>query len=426
MTSTILIKNGVVIDTEPEPVVLGRVDVRVDGGTITEVGPGLPVEPGAEVIDATGALVLPGFVDTHRHTWQAGIRAVAPDIDFRGYMRRIITELAPRHRPRDLYAGNLAGALECLDSGVTTLLDWSHAQFSPEHTDDAVRALSASGIRTVFGYCYGGEPGGLAAETRRVRETHFGAPGLVTMALAALGPEIAGEERALEEWRLAAELGLPVTAHLGGHGRQSAARGLAFLEEHGLLATPTTFVHALHYTDEELKRIAAAGATASVSPVDEMNLGIGYPTTGRLRAAGIPTGLSADTVVCSPGDMFSQMRTAHLLERGRPDGAGLGFTTRDALRMATFEGAQVVGLGEVVGSLRPGKQADLQLLRTDRLGMASAHDPIAAVVLNADTGCVDTVMVGGRVVKRGGQLLHHDLPAVLAALAETAEAVVVM
>ncbi|GAA2893701.1 hypothetical protein GCM10020220_099640 [Nonomuraea rubra] len=183
-------------------------------------------------------------------------------------------------------------------------------------------------------------------------------------------------------------------------------------------------MHALHYTDEQLKRIAATGATASVSPVDEMSLGLGYPTTGSLRAAGIPTGLSADTVVCSPGDMFSQMRTAHLLERGRPGGAGLGFTTRDALRMATIEGAQVVGLGDVVGSLRPGKQADLQLLRTDTLGMAAAHDPIGAIVLNADTGCVDTVMVAGRVLKRGGQMLHQDLASVLAALAETAGAVV--
>ncbi|MCP2362030.1 cytosine/adenosine deaminase-related metal-dependent hydrolase [Nonomuraea thailandensis] len=424
MTSTILIKNGVVIDTEPEPVVLGRADVRVDGDTITAVGPDLPAEPGAEVIDATGRLVLPGFVDTHRHTWQAGIRAVAPDIDFGGYMRRIMTELAPRHRPRDLHAGNLAGALECLDAGVTTLLDWSHAQYSPEHTEAAVRALRESGIRAVFGYCHAGRHGVLAEETRRVHDTHFGTPGLVTMAVAALGPEITSEEHALAEWRVAAELGLPVTAHLGGRGRQSAVKGLAFLEDHGLLATPTTFVHALYYTDEELKRLAAAGATASIAPVDEMNLGIGYPTTGDLRAAGIPTGLGADTVVCSPGDMFSQMRTAHLLERGRPGGAGLGFTTRDALRMATIEGAQVLGLGDVVGSLRPGKQADLQLLRTDTLGMAAAHDPIGAIVLNADTGCVDTVMVAGRVLKSRGQILHHDLAAVLASLAESAGAVV--
>jgi cytosine/adenosine deaminase-related metal-dependent hydrolase len=422
MAITSLIKNGVVIDTEPEPVVLGPADVRIEDGVIAEVGPNLTADAGTEVIDATGRLVLPGFVDTHRHTWQAGIRAVTPDITFPGYLSRILGELAPRYQAADVYAGNLAGALECLDAGITTLLDWSHIQFTPGHTDSAVRALRDSGIRGVFGYCYGGAEGGLANETRRVHEQLFGASGgLVTMVLAALGPEIAGEERALEEWRLAAELGLPVTAHLGGHGSESAERGLAFLESNGLLTTPTTFVHALHYTDEQFKRIAAAGGSVSVSPVDEMNLALGYPTTGRARAAGIPTGLSADTVVCAPGDMFSQMRTAHLLERGRPGGAGLGFSTRDALRMATIEGAEVLGLGDVVGSLRPGKQADLVMLRTDTLGMAAAHDPIGAVVLNADTSTVETVMVGGRVVKRGGQLLHHDLATVLAALAESAD-----
>ena len=114
------------------------------------------------------------------------------------------------------------------------------------------------------------------------------------------------------------------------------------------------------------------------------------------------------------------MRTAYVLERGRPDGAGAGFTTRDALRMATIEGAEVVGLGDVTGSLRPGKQADVILLRTDTLGMAAAHDPISAVVLNADPSAVETVLVGGRVVKRAGKMLHHDLAVVVASLAESA------
>ncbi|TDD25085.1 amidohydrolase family protein [Nonomuraea diastatica] len=424
MTTTTLIKNGVVIDTEPEPVVLGRADVRIERGTIAEVGPGLADVRGAEVIDATGTIVLPGFVDTHRHTWQAAVRAVAPDTTFPGYVTRILDEIAPRYRPQDMYAGTLAGALECLDAGITTLLDWNHAQFTPSHTDAAVRALRDSGIRAVFGYAHGGEPGDLRGETRRVHEELSATPGLITMVIAALGPEIAGEERALEEWQVAAELGLPVTAHLGGHGADSAARGLAFLEANGLLTTPTTFIHALDYTDEQFKRIAAAGGSVSVSPVDEMNLGLGYPITGRARAAGIPAGLSADTVVCSPGDMFGQMRTAHLLERGRPDGAGLGFTTRDALRMATIEGAQVAGLGDVVGSLRPGKQADLVLVRTDTPGMAAAQDPIGAIVLNADTASVDTVLVAGRAVKRDGQLLHHDLATVLTSLIETAGTVV--
>ncbi|TDC10464.1 amidohydrolase [Nonomuraea longispora] len=422
--ASILIKNGVVVDTEPEPVVLGRADVRIEHGRIADVGPGLADVPGAEVIDATGMIVLPGFVDTHRHTWQAAVRAVAPDITFPEYLRRVLDEIAPRYRPRDMYAGTLAGALECLDSGITTLLDWNHAQFSPGHTDAAVRALHDSGIRAVFGYCQSGEPSDLRSQAHRVREELFAAPGLVTMVIAALGPEIAGEKRALEEWRVAAELGLPVTAHLGGHGPDSATRGLAFLEANGLLDTPTTFVHALHYTDEQFERIAAAGGGVSVSPVDEMNLGLGYPITGRARAAGVPAGLSADTVVCAPGDMFAQMRTAHLLERGRPDGAGLGFTTRDALRMATIEGARVIGLGDVVGSLRPGKQADLVLMRTGTPGMAAAHDPIAAIVLNADTACVDTVLVAGRAVKRGGQLLRYDLATVLTSLIETAGTVV--
>ncbi|MGW2152127.1 amidohydrolase family protein [Nonomuraea sp. NPDC001699] len=422
--ATLLIKNGTVIDTEPEPVVLGQVDVRVEDGLIAEVGPGLPDVAGAEVIDATGRIVLPGFVDTHRHTWQAGIRAVAPDLAFDGYLRRVLNELAPSYRPADVYTGNLAGALECLDTGITTLLDWSHIQLSPAHTEATVRALRDSGIRAVLGWCHGGEPGGLVREGLRVHGEHFGAGGgRVTMVVAALGPEIVGEEHALAEWRLARELDLPVTVHMGVGGPDGAARGLAFLEANGLLGPRTTYVHATSYSDDDLKRVAGSGGSVSVSPVDEMTLGMGYPVTGRARAAGIPTGLGIDTVSCAPGDMFSLMRAAYLLERGRPGGGGMGFTTRDVLRMATVEGAEVVGLGDVVGSLRPGKQADLQLLRTDTLGMAAAHDPIGAVVLNADPSAVETVLVGGRAVKRGGQMLHQDLAAVLASLTESADAV---
>ncbi|MEU7741607.1 amidohydrolase family protein [Nonomuraea sp. NPDC049158] len=419
----ILIKNGTVVDTEPEPVVLGRMDVRVEDGRIAQVGPDLPEVPGAEVVDATGMIVLPGFVDSHRHTWQAGIRAIAPDITFGGYLQRVLGELAPGYRPEDVYAGNLAGALECLDAGITTLLDWSHVQFTPEHTDSAVRALRESGIRAIFGYCHGGPRENLHKEGHRVHDEHFGTGGLVTMAIAALGPEIVSEDDALAEWRLARELDLPVTAHLGGHSRESSTKGLAFLKANGLLAPRTTYVHANHYSDDQLKLIADSGGGVSVSPIDEMALGIGYPISGRARAAGIPTSLSIDSVTCAPGDMFSLMRTAFALERGRPDGQGLGFRARDALRMATIEGAEVVGLGDTVGSLRVGKQADLVLLRTGTLGMAAAHDPIGAVVLNADTSAVDTVLVGGRVVKRGGRLLHHDVAEVLARLAESARAV---
>lgn len=422
MTSTKLLRNGVVVDTVPEPAVLGRADVLIEDGLIAAVGPDLDA-PGAEVIDASERIVLPGFVDTHRHTWQAGIRAILPDSTLQTYMERVFGRLVPRYRAQDVHAGVLAGALECLDAGVTTVLDWSHIQLSPAHTEANVSALRESGVRAVFGYCYGG-PGGpeaLAAETRRVHKEYFETPdALLTMAFAALGPDLVQEERALAEWRTARDLGLPVTAHLGGHGAESAARGLAFLQDNGLIAHPTTHVHANCYTDEALERIARNGGTVSVSPAVEATMGFGAPPTGRARAAGIPTALSADTVSNGAGDMFSLMRAAYMLERGRPDGAGMGFTTRDVLRMATIEGAEVAGLAGVTGSLTPGKQADVQLLRTDTLGMACAYDPIAAVVLAADTAAVDTVLVGGEVVKRGGALTRHDVPSVLEALAESA------
>jgi cytosine/adenosine deaminase-related metal-dependent hydrolase len=407
-----------VIDTEPDPAVTGHTDVLVRDGRIAAVGTGLPTPPGGQVLDATGRLLLPGFVDTHRHTWQAGIRAIAPDISFAGYLERVLGGLAPRHRPRDVYAGNLAGALECLDSGITTLLDWSHIQRGPAHTEAAVEALRAAGIRAVFGYCYGGPDGteGLLAEGRRVHRAYAGRDPLLTLAVAALGPEIAGAEVAAAEWRLARELGLPVTVHMGGHGAESAERGLAFLGEQGLFGPGITYVHANDYTDDQLKRIAESGGTVSVSPLVEVALGIGHPVTGRARAAGVPTGLSADAVTSGPGDMFSLMRAAYALERAR----GTAVTTRDVLRMATSEGAEVAGLGEVTGSLRVGKQADLLLVRTDTLAMAPAHDPVGALVLSADTSCVDTVLVAGRPVKRDGRLLHHDLGAVLTDLAESA------
>ncbi|MFE3447522.1 amidohydrolase family protein [Nonomuraea sp. NPDC059194] len=404
MSNSWIIKNGLVIDTEPQPVVLGEVDVLVREGRIAAVGPDLAAEGVAE-IDATGMIVLPGFVDSHRHTWQSTIRAVAPDTTLGGYVAHVLGELGPRFGPDDVHAGIAAGVRECLDGGITTMLDWSQVQFTPEHTDAAVDALSASGIRAVFGFCHGGtDQDQMAPEGRRVREALTG--DLVTMAVAAFGPEFGDLERAAGEWRLAQELDLAVSVHMGGLGAESAERGLAFLDAHGFMGGPrTTYIHANHYTDEHLKRIADSGGSVSVSPFSEMALAIGYPVTGRAREFGIPASFSADAVTSCPGDMFGMMRAAHALERGRPGGAGLGFTTRDALRIATIEGAEVVGLADVTGSLRVGKQADLQLLRADTPSMAGAQDVIGAVVLNADTSAVDTVLVSGRVLKRAGRLV---------------------
>ncbi|MFC5187336.1 amidohydrolase family protein [Actinomadura harenae] len=399
MTSPLLIQGGLVLS----PRVLGVADVLVRDGVIAAVGPGLPVPDGAEVVDASGRIVLPGFVDTHRHMWQGAVRGVQADTTLGAYFEHVLGRLAPAFRPEDLHAGVLGSALEALDSGVTTVVDWAHGADTPEHADANVQALHDAGIRAVYGHFHAGDAAARAAEQRRVRE--LCGDGLVRMAVAALGPDLGDADTARREWLSARDLDVMITAHMGGHGQESARAGLAFLDDNDLWTPGTMHVHANDYTDEQLKRIADHGGTVSVSPAIETAMDFSLPVTGRARAAGIPASLSADAVASAGGDMFSLMRAAYSTERGRPDGAGLGFTTADALRMATVEGAQVAGLGGVTGEIAPGRQADLVLLRTDLPGMAPVHDPVAAVVLYADTRAVDTVLVAGRVVKRDGRLV---------------------
>ncbi|WP_026414001.1 amidohydrolase family protein [Actinomadura oligospora] len=422
MTSPLLIRGGLVLS----PRVLGVADVLVRDGVIAAVGPGLPVPDDAEVVDASGRIVLPGFVDTHRHMWQGAIRGVLPDTTLPAYLGRVLGGYAPAFRPEDLYAGALGSALEALDSGVTTVVDWAHGPDTPEHADANVQALKDAGIRAVYGYRHAAGEATRATEAGRVREAC--GDGLVSMAVAALGPDFGDLDLAREEWLSARELDVMITTHMGGHGRENATAGLAFLDDQDLWTPGTMYVHANDYTDEQFKRIADHGGTVAVSPAIETAMGFSLPATGRARAAGIPTGLSADAVTSAGGDMFSLMRAAYFTERGRPDGVGLGFTAADALRMATTEGAQAAGLGDITGEIAPGRQADLVLLRTDLPGIAPApvHDPVAAVVLYADTRAVDTVLVAGRIVKRDGRLVANvagALDRLAASAAHLAEAV---
>ncbi|HEX6360502.1 amidohydrolase family protein [Actinophytocola sp.] len=404
-----IIRGGTVVDTDP--VAVRVADVLLNGGRIAAVGPDLPVPEETEVLDATGMLVLPGFVDTHRHTWQAGLRARRPDISLATYLEFVFGAVGPRYRPEDVHIGTLVGALECLDAGITTVVDWNHIQHTPDHTAAALDALERAGIRVVFGYCTR-EPD-LATARRVLAATG----GLVTMAIAPFGPEIVSEEAALREWRIAKELDLPVTVHMGGNGVESAERGLDFLRRNRLLGPRTSYAHGNHFTDEHLKAIADSGGALSVSPVVEMQLGFGAPVTSRAFAAGAPTGLGADTVINGPGDMFSLMRSAYAHARLDSD-----FTTRDALRAATVEGAKAAAL-DGVGTLAAGSHADLVLLRTDLPGVAPVHDAVGSVVLAMDTRAVDTVLVGGRIVKRHGRLLAENVATLLTELEESVERV---
>jgi 5-methylthioadenosine/S-adenosylhomocysteine deaminase len=410
--SEMLIRGGCVVDMRPRPVVLRDTDVHVVDGAIAAVGRGLDA-PGAEVVDARERIVLPGFVDSHRHGWQSVLRAAALDDDLGGYLERVAGRLAPALRPGDLATASLLTGLECLDAGITTVQDHAHIAYTPEHAAAVVEGLRASGVRAVFGY---GRPvldqprPWRADDVRRMRKDVLpDDDGLVTMLLAAVGPSYVPIEEVVAEWGLARELGLRIAVHVGAG--PVAQRPVALLHELGVVAPGTVYVHGNSLPDDELSLIADTGGALSITPAVEARMGHGAPTLGRVRALGVPAGLGVDVVTTVPGDMFSVMRAALLTVDAS---GGERVPMADVVAAATIGGATALGMADRIGSMRPGAQADIVLLRTDAVSSAGAHDPIGTAV-NAHPGLVDTVLVAGRVVKRDGRLLHPGVAEVVAA-----------
>ncbi|RAS66035.1 cytosine/adenosine deaminase-related metal-dependent hydrolase [Lentzea atacamensis] len=375
-----VLRNALVIDTDPVVVMPGT-DVLVSDGRIAAVGKGLPA---ATVIDCTDRIVLPGFVDTHRHLWQVLMRSFCADMTLGEYLERMLMPVQAVLSPDELRIGTLAGALECMASGITTVQDFS---FAPTfgHAEAAVRGLRESGVRAMYGY---GQPvfGPACAEEDVRRGAALGG-GLVDIALAPLGPSFSDIGVVERDWLLARSLGMRVVTHVAGKGNPISA-----LRDRGLLDANTTFVHGNELGDDELKLVAEAGAGVSIAPAVEAVMGHGVPMVRRTRAFGVPTGLGVDTVTAVAGDMFSLMRAAllstHLSE-------GVHVTPADVLRMATIEGAAAIGMADRVGSLGVGKHADLVVLRADDLNLLGTHDPVAALVTAAHPGNLEKVFVGG-------------------------------
>ena len=411
---SLLLRNGLVIDTEPAPVAHHNCDVLIQDGRIAAVGQDLSTPAGTTVLDATDRIVLPGLVDTHRHVWQAVLRSIAVDVDLPVYFNMVRQQIGPRFRPEDVRAANLLGALECLDAGVTTVQDFAYARadrITPDgyvagesdfdYAEAALDGLRAVGVRAVFGYLLTPE------DTAAVRRTHalFGADTpLLTMAAASLGPSNQHLDAIVADWRLADELGLPIVTHVASGPVNE--RPIEVLRDNGLLHSKILYVHGNSLADDELAMIGDSGGAVSITPAVEARLGHGGPLIGRLRTAGVTTGLGVDVVTTVGGDMFGVIRAGLLTSYLSP---GPHLTPGDLLRMATLDGAVALGLGDQVGSLKVGKQADVVLLRANDLNLACAHDPIGAVVSSAHAGNVDTVLVAGKVVKRDGRLLGHDL-----------------
>jgi cytosine/adenosine deaminase-related metal-dependent hydrolase len=431
VTDRLLIKDGIVLTQDPSLGEMPKADVLVEDGTIAAVGPDLGADD-ARVIDARGDIVIPGFVDTHRHTWETCIRTCAPDFALITYFSAILDKFAPHYRPEDVHSATLWGALECINAGITTLVDWAHIMNTPDHADASIAALQESGIRSVFAYgfpntslvdwWFGPDYTGSVLtsdgdEARRIRSEYFSSDeGRITMGLATRGPGFCKPEVVQHDWELAKELGIDITVHVAMDRFGYTKGQITALRDMDLLYPGTTYVHSSHLTDEEWQLVADSGGNVSLAPQIEIQMGHGWAPASTALQYEVPVGLSSDVATTASADQFTQMHAVFGSERGRAHQAawdsdldglepspGL-VTSRQALEWATIGGAQVAGISDRTGSITPGKAADIVILDGKAVNMAPIIDPVGAVVCAADISNVKTVLVDGEVLKEDFKL----------------------
>ena len=432
MADRILIKNAIVLSQDPSIGELPRADVLVEGDRIAAVGPDLAVDD-AEVIDATNDIVIPGFIDTHRHTWETSIRTCAPDYTLGAYFGAILDQFAPKYRPQDVLAANRWGALECLNAGITTLVDWSHIMNTDDHADAAIEGLQDTGIRSVFAmgfpntsiqtWWFGPDWTGSVERidgdlAHRVRQRLSDDDGLITMGLATRGTNFCKPEVVRYEWELAKELGINITVHVAMDRFGHTKGQLTALRDMDLLYPNTTYVHGSHLTDEEWLLVRDSGGNVSLAPQIELQMGHGWAPAQKADKLGIPVGLSSDVATTASADQFTQMHAILSSERGLRHqvawdedldgntGTPDLITARDALRWGTIDGAKVAGLAGHTGSITPGKKADLVIIDGSGVNVAPIIDPVAAVVCAADISNVRDVLVDGVWRKRDFRLVQ--------------------
>lgn len=458
-----LIRHGTVLSMDRRIGDLPQGDVLVVDGVVADIAPRIDA-PADRVVDAGGAIVLPGLINAHIHTWETALRGLGNDWAGSDYFNFFHARLAPLYTPEDTYVATLVGALAQLDAGVTTILDWCHNNATPAHTDAAVDALFDAGIRAVFGHGtvkahprpgakHFSEVPHPLHEIRRLRAGRLGSDdALVTLAMAILGPDYSTLEVARHDFRAARDFGLLSTAHVWGRPNRLVPAGYRTIAAEGLLDASHNVVHANYFEDDELKIVVDSGASVTSTTAGEMNSHVRPSLSGRVRALGGRPSIGTDSEVATKGDMFDAMRSSLRMQRlyanmdtvrqteldregsaarfvqqnlktvgtGGSPISEAAFRTREVLEWATVNNAHALRQQRRVGTLAPGMQADLIVVRRDGLHIASAQDPVQAVVSYAQSSDVDLVMVGGRVVKEHGRLVFDGLDRRLNALRASA------
>jgi cytosine/adenosine deaminase-related metal-dependent hydrolase len=408
----LLIRGATVLTMDPAVPDLTPGDVHVREGTIVAVARTIEA-PSAQIIDATGIICIPGFIDTHFHLWNALFRLfIRADVPALGYFP-VTARLGPLMEPEDSYRSVRLGAAEALAAGVTTVHNWAHNTRSPEHADAELSGMRDIGLRGRLAYgtpvgMADDEPMDLAGLARVKKDWTPDKDGLLTLGISSrnLGALTIGGSAAVasrgvltieqikRDWDGARALGLPITMHTSG------ASPVTELERAGLLGPDVQLVHPLLTTPEERSILKARGVSYSMSPQLEARRGsqLGVIQLGELLEAGVKVSLSTDHIGSISCDPFSSMRILFALHSHRI-GARVPLTLKRLLQLATLDGAVDLGIAERTGSITAGKRADLVLVRTSDINMAPAGDPYEAIVSFGMPANVDTVMVDGRVLQ---------------------------
>ena len=426
----LVFRGGLVLTMDDRRSILENADVLVVGERIAAVGPALAVPDGTFEIDAAGGILMPGMIDTHRHMWQTAMRGYGADWTLTQYFVWYYLEHGRAFRPEDMYTGNLLSAIDALDAGVTTTVDWSHGLRTVDHAEAALEALTSTDGRFVFAYgdIFDGPWEWSVREDVQafLRRHNTGSDRLgFQLAFDVTGDPAFPERTAFE---VARDLGLTVTTHAGVWGATNDD-GIRLMYEGGFMTPGTVYVHAATLSTDSYQRIAATGGVVSLSTESEESCGQGYPPSWVLRSHGIPVSLSVDTSVWFSSDLFSAMRTTlgadraheHLIAHEHGETITHShLRAEQVVEWSTRGGAEALGLGDVIGSIEVGKKADLVLLKNDSSPtMFPIINPCGHVALQSGRDDVHTVLVDGTIAKSDHRLVGVDIERARRLAAET-------
>lgn len=389
-------------------------DILIENNIIKQIAKNIEPAEDTEVIDGSGHIVMPGFVDTHRHVFQQLFSQAFTNWSLMEYFERFLQNIGPRLRPQDIYVGSYIGYLEAINNGVTTVLDWANATNSFAHGVENLKAASQASMRTVLAVADSvtplGEDDNFKNMVRLMEENNHP---LIQVALGVISTDVEAMKRHIKESH---HLNVFATSHVGGVPGEAGL--IVHLYEEGIPLDLMNFAHCNQLSDQDYELFVKENISVSVTPEIEMLMGHGNPPFYQLLSKGGRPSTGADTTAVVGADMITQLRVGLAQTHGvhnelvniKGEEPSLGiFNAKRALEMGTIDGAHALKLGHEIGSLKPGKKADLIMIATDQHRTAPLYDPYNYILMNVNAGNIDHVMIDGQWKKRDGRLLHDPI-----------------